>query len=85
MIRHFKGSRAIGFWSHLMIGLERDQQTDNAGAALTTVRVLKDRFTGQATGHTYYMGYNADTGRMYITDPPSSDGGGSPFDGDDDY
>ena len=23
-IRHFKGSRAIGFWSHFMYGLERN-------------------------------------------------------------
>jgi twinkle protein len=29
MIRHFKGSRAIGFWSHYMIGLERDQQASS--------------------------------------------------------
>jgi twinkle protein len=26
MIRHFKGSRAIGFWCHFMFGLERNQQ-----------------------------------------------------------
>lgn len=30
MIRHFKGSRAIGFWAHFMLGLERDQQVDDA-------------------------------------------------------
>ncbi len=62
-IRHFKGSRAIGFWSYLMLGLERDQQADDATSRqTTTLRVLKDRYTGQATGHTFYLGYDGDTG-----------------------
>jgi twinkle protein len=44
MIRHFKGSRAIGFWSHFMFGLERDTQAeDDAVKTITTFRVLKDR------------------------------------------
>ena len=64
-IRHFKGSRAIGFWSYLMLGLERDQQADDATSRkTTTLRVLKDRYTGQATGHTFYLGYDGDTGLL---------------------
>ena len=55
-IRHFKGSRAIGFWSHFMFGLERDQQAESAAErAVTTFRVLKDRYTGQSTGLTFYL------------------------------
>jgi len=57
-IRHFKGSRAIGFWSHFMIGLERDQQ--DVGSP-TTLRILKDRYTGQATGFTMGLAYDSET------------------------
>ncbi|WP_285401036.1 toprim domain-containing protein [Luteibacter sp. ME-Dv--P-043b] len=71
MIRHFKGSRAIGFWSHYMFGLERDQQAeDETLRQITTFRVLKDRFTGQATGITILMGYETDTGRLFEREPP---------------
>lgn len=66
MIRHFKGSRSIGFWSHYMLGMERDQQAeDEAERHVTVLRVLKDRYTGQATGLTIRLAYDHDTGRMY--------------------
>lgn len=69
MIRHFKGSRSIGFWSYYMFGMERDQQSDDEKKRhQTTFRVLKDRYTGQATGHTLPLGYDAETGRII---PPS--------------
>ena len=71
MSRHFKGSRAIGFWSFLMLGLERDQQNDDPMIArTTTLRVLKDRFTGQATGKKYFLGYDTHKGLLHITDEP---------------
>ena len=42
MIRHFKGSRSIGFWSHRMYGLERNQQADDeAERTTTTLRTLE--------------------------------------------
>ena len=70
-IRHFKGSRAIGFWSYLMLGLERDQQADDVATRQTTVlRVLKDRYTGQATGQTIYLGYDGETGVLFETVAP---------------
>lgn len=63
MIRHFKGSRAIGFWSHFMLGLERDQQAeDDAEKHTSTLRCLKDRYTGRATGQTLALAYDQDTG-----------------------
>ena len=66
MIRHFKGSRAIGFWSHFMLGLERDQQSDDEEARqTTTLRVLKDRYTGLATGRTIDFGYDKETGILF--------------------
>jgi len=81
MIRHFKGSRAIGFWSHFMFGLERDQQAeDPVVRSTTTFRVLKDRFTGQATGKCLFYGYDIERGLMVPCDEPTDD----PFPDDDD-
>lgn len=66
MIRHFKGSRAIGFWCHYMFGLERDQQAaDEKHRTVTTFRILKDRYTGRATGSVIYLGFKQDTARLY--------------------
>lgn len=63
-IRHFKGSRAIGFWSFFMFALERNQQAENEDERkVTTFRVLKDRFTGLATGQTFQYTYEQETGR----------------------
>lgn len=74
MIRHFKGSRAIGFWSHFMFGLERDQQEeDEDQRSITTLRVLKDRYTGQATGKVIYLRYDQDTGMLSVTTPEFAD------------
>lgn len=71
-IRHFKGARAIGFWSHFMFGLERNQQAEDAAERETTLlRCLKDRYTGNATGALLYLGYDRATGRMYPTDKPA--------------
>ncbi len=76
-IRHFKGSRAIGFWSFFMFGLERDQQAeDEIAKQTTTFRILKDRLTGQATGKTILLGYEAKAGRLYEMEnqfPPLED------------
>lgn len=68
MGRHFKGSRAIIFWSHFLMGLERDTQEPKQP---TTLRVLKDRFTGQATGFTMGLAYNPSTGRLIECDLPA--------------
>ena len=75
MIRHFKGSRSIGFWCHYMFGLERDQQHENEAIRFTTTfRVLKDRYTGQATGEVRYLGYEVETGRLFETTEPVVEG-----------
>lgn len=66
MIRHFKGSRAIGFWSYFMFGLERDQQSEDDDIKTTTVfRILKDRHTGKGTGQTFLLGFDRETGLLY--------------------
>lgn len=76
MIRHFKGSRAIGFWSHYMLGLERNQQDEDLSKRhLTVLRVLKDRYTGQATGQQFHLSYDQETGLLAEVDAM----GDSPF------
>lgn len=71
-IRHFRGSNAIGMWSHFMFGLERNQQAEEeSDRSFSTLRCLKDRNTGQATGKCVALGYDANTGLIYETDPPS--------------
>jgi twinkle protein len=70
-IRHFKGARAIGFWSFFMFGMERDQQSEDPEVrSTTTFRILKDRYTGQATGVVIPMGYDKTTGRLFEKDAP---------------
>lgn len=71
MIRHFKGSRAIGYWCQFMFGLERDTQAEDRDIRTTTTfRVLKDRFTGDANGEVFYLGYDNTVGRLYERDKP---------------
>jgi len=68
-IKHFRGSNAIGMWSHFMWGLERDQQAEDPIERLTTLRCLKDRNTGQATGKTIPLDYDPETGLLSEADP----------------
>jgi twinkle protein len=73
MIRHFKGSRSIGFWSFFMFGLERNGQSeDYEERTTTTLRILKDRYTGQATGQVILLGYDTETGLLYEKDGKES-------------
>lgn len=63
--RHFRGSRAIMQWANFMFGLERDQQAeDPIQRQTTTLRVLKDRNTGRATGATLQLLYDRETGHL---------------------
>jgi twinkle protein len=65
MLRHFRGSRAIVFWSHFVIGLERNQQADDPiERTITTMRMLKDRLTGRATGETLQLQYDRESGML---------------------
>lgn len=83
MVRHFKGSRSIGFWSHFMFGLERDQQAEDLDERRTTTfRVLKDRYTGQSTGEYFYLTYDNETG-MLNSEADCPFGDGEPDDDDD--
>lgn len=70
--KQFTGGRSIARWSHNMWALERDKQ--KAGSP-TTARILKDRETGDATGKTFGLGYNRDTG-LYEEVSLDEDNGG---------
>jgi len=68
-IRHFKGSRAIGFWSHNMMALERKQQADDPNEqGVATLRFLKDRYTGRSTGSTLKYTFDHAKGRLEAYD-----------------
>lgn len=69
-IKHFRGSNAVGMWSHFMFGLERDQSSPGSP---TVFRVLKDRNTGQATGRTLGLDYDPSTGLLSECPLPDED------------
>jgi len=56
-----RGSAAIGQLSDIVIGCERDQQGEFPDR--TTVRILKNRWTGE-TGECCYLDYDKTTGRL---------------------
>lgn len=61
---HFRGSRAIAYWSNYMFGYERNQQAvDEEMRHITRFRVIKDREYGFANGETFDLKYDHDTGR----------------------
>jgi twinkle protein len=60
----FAGSRAMIRFSNYVIGLERDKQAqDSIERNTTTVRILKDRDFGTASGETFQIFYDQSTGR----------------------
>ena len=61
-----RGSASIGQLSDLVIGVERNQQ-DPEKKHVSTVRVLKNRFSGD-TGVACTLNYNTTTGRMVEDD-----------------
>lgn len=60
-LSQLRGSHAIAQLSDIVIGLERNQQSETPN--VTTVRVLKNRFSGD-TGVACELYYNKDSGRL---------------------
>lgn len=59
------GAAALKQWASYVFGLERNQQAkDEEERHTTTLRCLKDRYTGLAAGQTVTIKYNKDTGRL---------------------
>jgi len=74
-LSQLRGSAAIGQLSDAVIGLERDQQSEDL-KDITKVRVLKSRFTGD-TGLATYLLYSKKTGRLTETTDPAINASGS--------
>ena len=73
-LSHLRGSASIGHLSDGVIGLERNQQDgDPIAANTTTIRILKNRYTGD-TGVATHLFYNKDTGRLTEIDNPFDTG-----------
>jgi twinkle protein len=70
-LSHLRGSGSIAQLSDIVIALERDQQ-DEQSKDITTLRVLKNRYTGD-TGVCTWVKYHADTGRLEEIDEPRGD------------
>lgn len=64
-LAQLRGSAAIAQLSDMVIGLERNQQ-DKDNPNLTTVRILKNRWSGE-TGIACHLEYSKETGRMTET------------------
>jgi twinkle protein len=73
-LSQLRGSAGIGQLSDIVIGLERNgQHEDEEIRNTTTVRVLKNRFSG-LTGPATYLKYSKYTGRMTETEAPETGG-----------
>ena len=63
-LSHLRGSASIAHLSDSVIALERNQQADDAVEAnTTTLRILKNRYTGE-TGVSSRLHYDKESGRM---------------------
>lgn len=71
--KHFRGSRSIAYWSHFMFGIERNKQDIDG---VTTFRVLKDRYTGDANGVTFGLRYDREKGMAFECELPKGGGHG---------
>jgi twinkle protein len=77
-----RGSHSIAQLSDTVVALERNQQAPE-GANIATIRVLKDRLTGN-TGVAGRLEYNKETGRMSAAEGFHDETDGAvPTDGDD--
>ena len=70
-LSELRGSQSIAQLSDIVLGLERDQQNEDENIRnTTTVRVLKNRYTG-LTGPACYLKYDKETSRMFETVKPA--------------
>lgn len=64
----FAGSRAMIRYSNYVLGLERNKQDEDPfQRTVTTVRILKDRDFGSATGETFDIAYDLKSGLLKET------------------
>ena len=72
-LSHLRGSASIAHLSDSVIAMERNQQSeDEVISNTTTIRILKNRYTGE-TGVSCYLHYDKESGRMMQVDNPFSE------------
>jgi twinkle protein len=72
-LSQLRGSGSIGHLSDIVIALERNQQSDDEDIAnTTTIRVVKNRYTGDL-GAGCYLFYDKNTGRLSEVANPYED------------
>lgn len=71
-LSQLRGSAGIAQLSDIVIGLERDQQAEGNDRNITSVRILKNRFTGE-TGISCRLEYSKETGRLKEIAIPDSE------------
>lgn len=72
-LSHLRGSASIAHLSDSVIAMERNQQSeDEVISNTTTIRILKNRYTGD-TGVSCYLHYDKESGRMMQVDNPFSE------------
>ena len=71
-LSHLRGSASIAHLSDIVLALERNQQ-DDENSNISTVRVLKNRYTGEP-GVACRVQYSSDTGRLTeLIGPPNTE------------
>lgn len=66
-LSQFRGSNGIGMFSNYVIGMERNQQAETEiERTKAIVRVVKDRYTGNATGETHALHYDRMAGTLDV-------------------
>jgi len=78
-LAHLRGSQSIAQLSDAVVAMERDQQSDDENISnTTTIRVLKNRYSGE-TGVACHLFFNKATGRLKevqsLGDNPDGDDG----------
>lgn len=64
-LRQFRGSRAIGMWTHYAFGIERNQVAESVeDRCRTKLKCLKDRYLGTAAGEFVMLDYSSKTGQL---------------------
>jgi twinkle protein len=67
-VSDLRGSAALEQLSDMVVAAERDQQNEDGKRNTLTLRVLKNRFTGE-TGEAATLSYDGQTGRLTEVDP----------------
>lgn len=74
--KQLTGSRAVMRYADFILGIERDTQSECPDTrSISTIRIIKDRVTGQSTGMCSWLRYNPATSQQEVSGPPPKEGG----------